>query len=211
MDDKLTNKEKLEITVQTGLQLVPYIGGALASSYFSVKQEKRFKRLESFYQELSAQISRLEDRLPSVEAHDKDSLIALIERINDEVERESSDHKRIYLKNFFISMLQNPTVKQNYDERQMLLDTLTSITFFEFHVLLSMSNNHTGYAIDFPDADPAVKEGAVARLEMLGLLQSTYMAETRTGTSPVNQYVSVSSFGIKFINFCLNIEPEPEP
>lgn len=206
MNEKLTGREKWDIAVQTGLQLVPYVGGALATSYFSVKQEKRFKRLESFYQELSLQISRLEKQLPSFEVHDKDSIIALIERINDEVERESSRYKRIYLKNFFVSMLQTPTVTQNYDERQMLLDTLTSITFLEFHILLSISDHHTGYAIPFPDVDPATRAGAVARLEMLGLLRAEYRAETRVGSSPVMKGVYVSSFGFKFINFCLNIE-----
>lgn len=206
MEDKLTGKEKLEVTVQTGLQLIPYVGAALSTSYFAVKQEKRFKRLESFYQELSTQISRLETRLPSVEVHDKDSLIALIERINDEVERESSDYKRIYLRYFFVSMLRTPTVKQNYDERQMLLDTLTAITFLEFHILLSISDRHKGYAIEFPDVEPATRVGAVSRLEMLGLLDATFLAETTTGTSPVRKSIYVSLFGNKFIDFCLAIE-----
>ena len=47
MNDKLTTKEKIEIAIQSGLELIPYVGGALSSVYFATKQEKRFKRLEA--------------------------------------------------------------------------------------------------------------------------------------------------------------------
>jgi hypothetical protein len=42
MNDKLTTKEKIEIAIQSGLELIPYVGGALSSVYFATKQEKRF-------------------------------------------------------------------------------------------------------------------------------------------------------------------------
>lgn len=129
----------------------------------------------------------------------------MIERLNEQVERESSEKKRIYLKNFFISLLQNSTTKQNYDKRQILLDTLSSITILEFQVLLSKSKEYPDYEIDYSDTNSAYSIAALSRLEMLGLLQSSYLAETRIGSSPVSKMISVSRFGDDFLNFCLNI------
>lgn len=40
MTNKLTTREKLEITAETALQLIPYVGSALSTAYFSTKQEK---------------------------------------------------------------------------------------------------------------------------------------------------------------------------
>lgn len=202
-DDKLTPKEKSEIAIQTGLQLVPYVGSALSTAYFATKQEKRFKRIESFYQELSDKLSSIETNLPAIYEHDEESLIALIERLNDEIEKESSNHKRQYFRNFFIRMLQTPTLANNYDERRMLLDSLASTTFFEFQVLLEHSTDHKEYAAFYPDVDPSVKAGAISRLEMLGLLRARYSSTTFVGQSPVKKHVYISGFGKKFIDFCL--------
>jgi len=199
----LSKGKKLDIIVELGLKSLPGVGGPLASIYYSFKEERRFQRLESFYQELSVRLTEIESQLLDVEAHDKESLIALIERLNEEVERESSYEKRVYLKNFFVNLLRNPTSKQNYDERQMLLDTLATITFFEFQVLLTFSEEHKENAAFYPNIDPSLRLGAISRLEMLGLLNSTFIAETYVGSSPVEKYNSISGFGVKFINFCL--------
>ncbi|MCM3456542.1 hypothetical protein M3685_21825 [Heyndrickxia oleronia] len=203
MSDSLTSKEKLEIAIQSGLQLVPYVGSSLSTAYFSTKQEKRFKRIESFYQELSDRISTLETTPLGLEFHDEGSLIALIERLNDEIEKESSLRKREYFKNYFIHLLQSPTTDNNYDERRMLLDSLSNITFLEFQILLSFSDDHKDHAIIPSDIDQGVKTGAISRLEMLGLLQAFYVTKTFVGQSPTKKHVSLSSFGKRFIDFCL--------
>jgi hypothetical protein len=203
MNDKLTSREKLEIAIQSGLQLVPYVGSSLSTAYFSTKQEKRFKRIEAFYDELSEQISNLESELLSLKDHDEESLVALIERLNDEIEKESSKQKREYFKNFFIHMLQTPTLTSNYDERRMLLESLASITFLEFQVLLNYSKHPKENLTFNQGIDPDVKAGAISRLEMLGFLQSTYTTTTFVGQSKAKKRVSISEFGKRFISFCL--------
>ncbi|MEK5530639.1 hypothetical protein MKX79_14835 [Viridibacillus sp. FSL R5-0468] len=203
MTNKLTTREKLEITAETALQLIPYVGSALSTAYFSTKQEKRFIRIESFYRELSDQISSLGSQIHSIKDHDEESLISLIERLNDEVEKESSAHKREYFKNFFIHILQCPTLSSNYDERRMLLDSLASITFLEFQVLLSYSDYKERVDDIIEETDSSIKEGASARLEMLGLLTARYSSTTFIGQGPVKKYTSISDFGKKFISFCL--------
>ncbi|WP_153732518.1 hypothetical protein [Sporosarcina obsidiansis] len=197
MDEKLTSREKWDITIQTGLQLVPYVGGALATSYFSVKQEKRFKRLETFYKELSEQISGTESHLPSADVHDKESLIALIERINDEIERESSTKKREYFKNFFINILRKPTLDSNYDERRIFLDALANLTVLEFEVLLVYSEYKQ------TDTEDVTEKARIAqasgRLEMYGFLEGSYMSFL--GGTTVKT-LTITQLGINFINYC---------
>lgn len=41
-----------EVILEALMQALPYVGGSLATLYFGHKQEKRFKRLEKFYEEL---------------------------------------------------------------------------------------------------------------------------------------------------------------
>ncbi|SMQ75937.1 hypothetical protein SAMN05444673_2575 [Bacillus sp. OV166] len=198
MDDKLSLKEKLEITVQTGLQLIPYVGGALSTAYFSTKQEKRFKRVESYYIETADKINQLQLQLPPINIHDEDSLTSLIEHLNDKIEKEHSDKKREYFKNFFINMLRTPTLENNYDERRIFLEALSDITILEFNVLLSFSEEHKAKTILNNDDDVIV--GAKSRLEMFGFLEGQYMSFL--GGTTVKSLL-ITPFGKKFINFCL--------
>lgn len=180
------------------MQLVPYIGGSLATAYFSTKQEKRFKRIESFYQELA-----LEHSLLSINEHDEESLMALIERLNEQIEKESSEEKRMYFKNFFIQMLQTPTLESNYDERRMLLDSLATITVLEFKILLSFSDYEEQIQLFTKHIEPSLKVGATSRLETLGMLTAVFQSTTYAGQSPVEKYVYLSDFGKRFIDFCI--------
>lgn len=203
MDTPLTIKEKRDLTIQAGLQLLPYVGGFLSSAYYGVKQERRFKRLESFYEDLSEQISENHSTLLSIESHDQESLIALIERLNDQIEIETSEEKRNCFKNFFLHLLQSPTLKSNYDERQIFLNSLSAITFLEFQVLLSYSEYSETVSDYLSQIESDIRLGAIARLENLGLLISSFVAETYAGESPVLKYTLISEFGKNFINFCI--------
>lgn len=51
----------------------------------------------------------------------------------------------------------------------MLLDSLASVTFLEFQVLLSYSEKHKEFILYDPNIENSIVEGVVSRLEMLGL------------------------------------------
>lgn len=205
-NDQLTGKEKTEIAIQTGLQLIPYVGGPLSTAYFSTKQEKRFKRIESFYQELSEQIEQLQLQLPNLDIHDQDKLIALIEELNEKVERESTEQKRLYLKKYLLNTLSTPT-RENFDERRFFLDILANMTLIECN-LLTLFKQHGEPVrvgdINSPGTDQYAIVGAIGRLKINGLLR----AETRSFSigGPDNslmEVVSITSFGLRFIDYCL--------
>lgn len=203
MENKLTSKEKIEIAVQSGLQLIPYVGGSVATAYFATKQEKRFKRIELFYQELALEMEKLEQTLISFTEHDEESLISLIDRLNDQIEKESSKEKRRLFKTFFIHMLQTPTVESNYDERRTLLDSLASLTLLEFQVLLSFSDYKEQVQKFIDEIESDLYAVATSRLETLGLLQASFTSTTMLGQSPVHKHIFISDFGIRFIEFCM--------
>lgn len=77
----------------------------------------------------------------------------------------------------------------------MLLDSLASITFLEFQVLLSYSDYKERVDDIIEETDSSIKEGASARLEMLGLLTARYSSTTFIGQGPVKKYTSISDFG----------------
>ena len=57
--EKLNFAETRDIVIESGLQLIPGVGGAISSAYFGVKQAKEFKRLENFYKLLSEELETI--------------------------------------------------------------------------------------------------------------------------------------------------------
>ncbi|PEE79386.1 hypothetical protein CN543_28915 [Bacillus toyonensis] len=209
MDDKLTWKDKLNITVEAGLQLVPYVGGALATAYYGTKQEKRFKRIESLYREFSEEIEQLKLQLPPVDIHDQDKLISLIEEFNEKVERESTDQKREYFKKYLYSTLSSPT-NENFDERRFFLDTLSSMTLLECELLLYIKHQNKPVVVGHIDkigVDQYAIVGSIGRLRMYGFLKykSDNFMFNGTDSALLDSFI-ISDFGTNFIDYCLEKE-----
>lgn len=207
MSDKLNWKEKRSLIVQTGLQLIPNVGGALSTAYYGTKQEKRFKRIESFYQELSEEIDRIQLQLPSIDIHSQDSIIALIEELNEKIEREHTEQKRNYFKKYLLSTLSSPT-NDNFDERRFFLDALGNMTLLECETLLLLyRNNEIRFQIGniiIPGVQQFAIVGAINRLKTYGFIQSyTNGLYVGQGDSTLQEYVIPSDFGMNFIQYCL--------
>ncbi|MGE6593488.1 hypothetical protein ACQKFU_28920 [Bacillus mycoides] len=207
MNDKLNWKEKRSLIVQSGLQLIPNVGGALSTAYYGTKQEKRFKRIESFYQELSEEVGKIQLQLPSIDIHNQDSLIALIEELNEKIEREHTEQKRDYFKRYLLSTLSSPT-NDNFDERRFFLDALGNMTLLECEILLLLyRNNEIRFqirTIGIPGVKQFAIVGAINRLKTYGFIQS-YTDGIYFGRedNTMQEYVIPSDFGINFIQYCL--------
>ncbi|KMP28123.1 hypothetical protein SAMN04487767_1015 [Bacillus wiedmannii] len=206
MTEKLNFKEKAEIAIQTGLQLVPYVGPSLSAAYFGTKQEKRFKRIESFYQEFSSLVEELKLQIPSIEQHDEEELITLIEELNEKVEREHTTEKKEFFKRYLLNTLMTPT-DQNFDEKRFFLDILSNMTLLECELLtlLHHQDNYTTVRdiVKF-GVDQYAIVGAIGRLKLYGLLSTTLgNFAVGGGDNSLNELVKPSTFGEKFINYCL--------
>lgn len=206
-NDKLTSKDKIDITIQSALQLIPYVGASLSTAYFGTKQEKRFKRIETFYQEFSEFIEQNSLNLPPISQHDEEILMSLIEELNEKIERESTNIKRNYFKNYLYNTLKFSTNQSNFDEKRFFLDVLAKMTLLECELLILLRQKgplQVG-TISKPGLDQYAIVSAIGRLKINGFVQ----AETRSfviGSGSDNsllETVSVNSFGNKFINYCL--------
>lgn len=200
------NNEKRDLIIEAGLQLIPYVGGTLSTLYFGTKQEKRFKRLESFYEEVAEDVERYKITLPGLKENNEEDIISIIEHLNEKIEVESRNEKRDLFKNYFINLLLIDG-DINYDQKLYFLNTLDSLNLLDVMVLNLIRENESVLVRDVTPGPYDIYEivGSVGRLKNLGFLYA------RTGRisigsnedNTMNEIVSISSFGQIFIDFCI--------
>jgi hypothetical protein len=203
----LTTAEQRDVVIQAGIQAIPYVGGSLATLYFGKKQEIRFKRLETFYQEVSEELEDLKSTIASPDKHNQDELRAILEELNEVVETEQSAEKRNYLKNYLKNTLVHP-VSGNYDERKAFLQTLSTMTLIECEILGFLYKQATPMkvgAIQKQGVEQYSIIGAVGRLKTFGFLTAfqTQLAIGGGIDNSLTEAVSISPLGKRFCEFCL--------
>lgn len=206
-NEKLSNADKRDLVIQASMELVPYVGGPLATLYFGSKQEKRFKRIESFYKEISEEIGRMKDSISSLDNQDPNQLEAIIESLHEKIEAEPTEEKRDYFKKYFKSTLKNP-VAGNFDERRYFLDTLANLTLLECELLICLKTQPSALqvrSIQKPGVDIYAIAGSIGRLKTNGFIAASQGSISIGGSTDnsLNELVTLTAFGRKFIQFCL--------
>lgn len=205
-DSKLNGREKFDLAVESGLQIIPYVGGALSTAYFGTKNEKRLKRIESFYKEFGERIEELEIKIPQIPEYKKEEIVEIIERLNEKIERESKDRKREYYKKYLANTLLNAERIDN-DESVLFLDILEKITYLEIDMLNIVRSHSKARVGDIKatNIDKYAIVGAVGRLKSYGFLITETGNVTIGGgvDNSLNEIISMSSYGEKFIRYCL--------
>ncbi|MEZ8363405.1 hypothetical protein AB6C40_24445 [Vibrio splendidus] len=208
MSDKLTIKEKRDLVLQSGMQLIPYVGGSMASMYFGTKQEKRFKRLESFYQELAHDLQEMQDSVRTIDTQNPIALEAIMESLHDKIELEPTLEKRQFFKNYFTSTLKQP-ITDNYDERKYLLDSLGDMSLLECEILAfirSQSQQVQVGAISKPNVEQYAIVGIIGRLKSRGFLVAAQGSFSIGGAdNSLQELVAISEYGERFCSFCLSV------
>ncbi len=210
-DEKLTLRQMRDIAIESGLQLIPYVGGSLATAYFGTKQEIRFKRLESFYRQVATQIEALQIELAKMNLHDEESLVAIIEELNEQVEREHTNEKRELLKNYLINTLKYPVKLENYDQRRFFLETLRAMSLLECKLLGWLYNQTQSYEIG-EIAKQGVSQyaivGAISRLRYYGfiIVNTTSITIGAPIDNMLSDSVRISDFGRSFCEFCMGFQ-----
>lgn len=175
MSDRLSGKDKVEIAIEVGLQAIPLVGSSLSTLYFSTKNEKRLKRVESFYQEFSKIVEKADGSITSINADYESHLISLIERLNDKIERESRQLKRVYFKKYLLSLLQNQNIS-SYDKQLFFLETLDKINELDCEILMFLNNNQNNKiqvgAIEKPNVPQYAIVGSIGQLKNFGFLMT---------------------------------------
>ena len=197
------NKEKFELAVNAGLQAIPYVGGPLATLYFGYKQEQRFSRIEQTLKEIGQELEGKD--LPSIECHNKEELMALIEELTDKIESEYMEYKRQLYKRYFKNILITPT-NGNYEERKMFLTVLSQITPLQIELFkFVMENNEVvDLTIKKPGTDISLIRSSLLQLENMGLIVATIHSISLGDNSPgMPMMLNCSEFGKRFNKFCL--------
>ena len=168
--EKISAKDKLELVVNAGLQAIPYVGGSLATLYFGYKQEQRFQRVEKTLKEVADELQGIQ--IPSIEQHNKDELITLIDELTDKIEKEQLESKRILYKEYFKNILKTPT-NGNYEERKLFLEVLEKITPLQIEIFQFLLVNDL--AIQKPGTDQSLIQSSILQLENYGLVNATFI------------------------------------
>ncbi|QPK03988.1 hypothetical protein [Vibrio kanaloae] len=208
MSDKLTIKEKRDLVLQSGMQLIPYVGGSMASMYFGTKQEKRFKRLEAFYQELADEMKGMRDSVRTMEDQDPIALEAIMESLHEKIEVEPTYEKRQFFKSYFKNTLKHP-VTNNYDERKYFLDSLGEMSLLECEILAFIKNQPQQVqvgSISKPGVEQYAIVGIIGRLKSRGFLVAAQGSFSIGGgaDNSLQELVAISSYGQRFCTFCLD-------
>ena len=206
--EKLTVSEKGLIVLKSAINALPYVGGSLSTLIFDWTNEKRIKRLESFYYEITSFIKENNIVLPDIGVHDKDSLVALIEELHTKIEHEHRVFERNCLMKFYLNSLSTSTNNQNFDERTFFLDSLSSMTVLECEILSSLMKVNRLVPvteISKPGTSIYAIVGAIGRLKAYGYLTSvtTTIVFDGQSESAFNESVKTTPFGKSFIEFCL--------
>lgn len=211
-NDKEDNhqKEVLDVissTVFSGISEIPGVGSFISSMYFDYKSRVRFRRLKKYYKELSYEVKQIIDRLATEDKYDKEAITAIIEEINEKVEREYKEEKIKYLKNYFKNTLIDPINKENFDERRFFLDTLSVMTTLECDIMvLFIENNNKKIEaknIKSKEVDSNNIIGAIERLRNYGFLNSETKSISFGKDESLGKIVNLNEFGLKFFNFCI--------
>lgn len=205
-DEKLSVKEYRDIVIESGMQAIPYIGGSLATLYFGVKQEKRFKRIENFYKELSVDIEMIKSSIPDISCHNSEELNAILEELHEKIESEHLEIKKSYYKQYYKKTLLRP-VNGNFDERKLMLDILSQITPLQIEIIIFLVRQQSAIIaanIQKPGTENAVIQGSIAQLKNYGIIEGSLKEIVFGGSgNAINENVSLTAFGRKFHEFCL--------
>lgn len=206
MDNKLTAKEKFELAIEAGMQAIPYIGGSLSTLYFGSKQEKRFKRIEAFYNELRTDVEAIKSIMPDLSNQNSDEFNAILEQLHEKIEEDPIEKKRIYYKKYFLNTLLNP-VNGNYNERKLFLDILSQLTDVQIELIILLSTIKkpiNSNSISNPYYATSLIKGSISQLKNYGLIDASLDSIIMGGpASAINENIGLSEFGSRFHNFCI--------
>jgi len=192
--------------IEAAIQLIPYVGGSLATLYFGSKHEKRFQRIVTFYEELSKEVEVMKEEIARIEDYDPDEMAAILEALNENIEAEALETKRKHYKQYFKNTLRRP-VNGNYDERKMFLDLITILNPIQFEIIGILVQQTTpinsGHLIK-DGIEPSLITGSIELLSNYGIIKKEFEGMVLGGPGGgIHESFKLSQFGARFCQFCM--------
>lgn len=205
-EENLTPKDYLGLAIEAGIGAIPVIGGPVQTLYFGRQNEKRFKRIEKFYESLNEDLSKTSSKIEEIEnTHiNRDQLMGILETINEEVEKARSQSKIDLFKNLY----KNSLLKINnttWDEEEYFVEILSRLTPLQINLIVFFIPNRefkgeitaNGYDQEFVD-------GSLNILTDYGLLESTIASIELGEIGKQKMGYRLSSLGRKFVTQTLS-------
>lgn len=129
-----------------------------------------------------------------------------MEELNDKIEKEHIEQKRLWYKNFYKKILVFPN-SNTYNERKMYLDVLNKITPLQVELLSFLLEQHNPVLdvdITHPSYSQSVILGSIAQLKNNGLIISFVNSIEIGGNGRISENIVISDFGKSFHNFCIS-------
>ena len=220
-DRELSIRTQTEIAVEAAMQLVPYVGPFLSAVYFGEKGERRFRRLEAFYQAVAGDVAALGEDVGeairrAVEASDPERIASILEELNDRVEVEALAEKRVCYQRYFENAVLTTVTEANYEERRLVLDVLGRLTPLQLSVVADLARENRWIdpqKLEVGDTAPDVIKGAVALLRSQGILDEVIRTtKVVDGEGVVNDTeVQLSGFGYRLHALCVEDPSSKKP
>lgn len=204
--------DNLTSIIGYGISTIPYIGGTLSTIWFDIKGKIMVERFENFYKELVEELNKefaeelktISDRIASIDILDKGYIAAIIEEINERIEKENLSEKIKFLKNYFKNSLISLPNKNNFNERHFFIKTIGSMSLYECEILNRIVNNYDSIDIENINTDNiGLLLGTIDKLKSYGFILTerkkiSFGVDDRLGLK-----IKISDFGKKFFDFCL--------
>lgn len=176
----------------------------MATIYFGNKQNTEFRRLQKTLNEMAEELKGI--KVPPIEKHNQEELLSLMEELNDKIEKEHIEEKRLWYKNFYKKILVFPNYN-TYNERKMYLDILERITPLQVEILtllLKQNKSILDTNISHSHYSQSIILGSIAQLKNNGLITSCVNSIVIGGDGRISENIMISDFGKSFHNFCIS-------
>ena len=212
-EEKLTPNDYLNLAIETAISSIPHVGSILQTAYFGAQNEKRFKRVENFYQSLGEDVQTMKDNLATKAELETvaDELSDFIEATNSIIESQSSISKKAWLHNAFLKVLTD-TSTINWSQTRYFMSVIKQIDDIDAIVLFSISKlPHDKWAVvnEILKAIPLDKFlliGLLERLASFGLLEKRLGSiNMKDNGTFIDTYYRITELGKSFISF--TVEP----
>lgn len=217
-DDKLNWKDAGSLAVEAAVSALPYIGGPLQTAYFGAKNERRFKRVESFYKNLQKEIEDLRKQVASEDTINQysDQITDFMEKINDIVETDSGIAKRSLLHNAFLNVMVH-TGTIDWSKLDYFLFIIKQLDLTDVNILVAtyqLPPDRWGVLTEYQNviqADKFYILGVLERLVSFGIIEKRLgdINLASSGTK-IATYYRMTELGNSFVAFVLEPPEQDE-
>lgn len=205
MSNEFSREDKISLAIQSGLNLIPQVGGTISTAYFGYRNELRIKRLESFFEEVSEFIAQANIAIPEIGRINEEKVFNLVEELSDKVEKEYSSKKREHFKGLLVNILMDPE-DVSFDTFRYFVQTLSDMTELELDLigfLLRQQNAVKVGNIDAPGINQNAIVGGVNRLKSYGFIDAftAQMVISDSANNALLEDVQLNSFGRQFVDY----------